>query len=299
MADYIGTAISSVLRQNFTDFELLIGEDHSTDDSRKIIQSFRDDRIRCFYRDHNLGLFQNLNKLIKETQSPLIHFLNADDVLEPNCLQEAFRFFKDHSDIDISFCKTSIIDREGCLIKKDKLNDLPVIIKPSLAMQLLLYYGCIFGSTSSVCIRKKCFELFGLFDETLRSAGDYEMWSRVCRQKNLGVIHKHMVKVRAHSLQISKSAYSGFEYILINRKIYSDYLPMVPKKIRQSITLYKRLRQDVLHAHHCLRCLTRGELMNFLKIISIIGAADFTLGVIFWLLTLNNHLYRPKPRFAK
>lgn len=296
---YLGAAIKSVLSQGLCDFEFVIGNDCSGDATDQIIRNFSDERIKLFRRETNLGLFKNLNMLVRSAESPLIRIFCQDDLLEPDCLEEEVKFFSKHPDIGMTFCKTYRIDQYGDNIGECVLGDLPEVVNPELSRQCFFYHGCIPGNLSTICVRKECFDKYGLFSEDYRVASDYEMWTRICERENLGVIHKHLVKLRSHPKQLSKARSSGIDFIRETRKIRSKLLPLLPEEIRSHAKRYVMLRQNVLDTHYCLRSLALGKFRDFLKIAAIMGTVDFTLGIIFWLLTLNNHLYRPKPRFAK
>jgi glycosyltransferase involved in cell wall biosynthesis len=297
---YIEECVSSVLKQDFEDFELLIEDDGSTDKTRDIIKKFCDERIKFFYRDYNLGLFNTLNNLVQQTQSPLVRFLNSDDVMTPDCLAETTSFFERHPDINISFCKCINIDEIGREIGKDSLEDLPVVIKSQLSIQLFFYYGCIAGSTSNVCVKRKYLLLNGLFEKTLKFAGDYDMWVKICRTETLGIIRKHLIRVRIHPGQMSRSNVGGLEMIEVNKvkkRVYASFAPILPKEIYFWAVLYNMCRQDVLNANCCLRLLINGYFNDFFKIVRITGVGSFLIGLFCWLLTCNNRFYRPRPKF--
>jgi glycosyltransferase involved in cell wall biosynthesis len=296
---YLRECIHSVLNQKLHDFEFVIGDDCSGDTTAQIIKDFTDKRIKYFHRETNLGLFKNLNMLLRSAQSPIVRILCQDDLLEPNCLAEEVEFFARHPSAGMTFCKTYRIDQCGNNIGECVLGDLPEEVGPELAKQCFFYHGCMPGNLATVCVRKECFDKYGLFDENYRVASDYEMWTRICEKENLGVIHKHLVKLRSHPEQLSKERSSGVDFICETRKIRSKLLPLLPEKIRSDAEKYTMLRQNVLDMHHCMRSLGRGDFKDFFKIASIMGPADFTLGAIFWLLTLNNHIYRPKAVFAE
>ena len=293
---YLRECIGSVLAQRLSEFELVIGDDCSTDISRSVIESFSDERIRYAFREKNLGLFGNLNQLIKEARAPLVRILCQDDILEKECLADEISFFEEHPDIAMSFCKMTTIDENGKEIERAALKDLPEIIEPVLSSQLFLYYGCIPGNLTPVCVRRVCFETIGLFDESFRVAADYDLWVRICQGKKMGVIHKHLVRVRSHSKQLGRAPASGVQCIAETRKIRSALLTMVPGEIRPWARLYIKLRPNVLAAHHSVRCVLQGRLGDFLKIVRVMGVGDFSFGVLCWLVTGNNHFYRPRPK---
>lgn len=294
---YLGECIRSVLNQTLTDFELLIGDDCSKDASSRIIDGFSDERIKYLYSGKNLGVAANLNRLISESRAPLLHILCQDDVLEKDCLKRETQFFEKHPDVSFAFCKARLIDRDGKEFVRAALNDLPEVIEPGFGAQLFLYFGCIPSSGSTICVRKTCFSEIGMFDETLRVAQDYDMWARIIERKKMGVIHDHLVCLRSHPGQQSRSHLYGPAYILETRQIRAFLLKVVPEEVRSPAKRYLMLRQNVLDTHYCLCCLIQGRFKDFFKIASIMGATDFTLGIIFWLLTLNNHIYRPEAKF--
>lgn len=295
---YLRKCIASVLQQTLLEFELLIGDNSSSDLSRGIVRSFSDSRIRCFYRDRNIGLFANLNQLIRDARGSLVHILCHDDLLEPNCLAEEVQFAAEHPGIGMFFCKPVGIDENGKIMEERVLGVGPEAIPAALCLQYFFYHGCLPGSLSTVCVRRKCFDEVGLFNESYTIAADYDMWVRICRQTDLGLLRKQLVRLRSHKNQLSHDSGSGVQTILETRKIRSTLLPMLPEEIRPWARLYVRLRQNVLDTHYSIRCVLQGRVGDFLKIIRIMGVGDFSFGVLCWLGTGNNHFYRPRPRFS-
>lgn len=295
--NYLYQCINSVINQSMYDFELLIGDDYSSDKSRQIIESFSDSRIKTFFGKENEGLFKNLNQLIKSTAAPLIRILCQDDILEKNCLDEEVKFFDKHPQIGMSFCKAYLINKQGDTISKGALNDMPDVLDPSLSAQCFFYFGCLPGNLSTVCVRRDSFERAGLFDESYQVAADYEMWVRICRYRKLGVLHNHLVRLRLHRGQLSRSSSSGTKFIFEQRKLRSQLLSELPKEIKYYASIHQRFRQDVIDTHYCIKSLISGRFKDFFRIVKLMGIGNFMFNVILWILTLNNHLYKPRPRF--
>lgn len=295
--EYLKHSIASVLQQDFTDFELLVGDDHSRDDSVGILQDFSDTRIRAFQAQDNTGLFANLNGLIARARAPLIRFLCQDDSLEHACLAQEVDFFKAHPEIGMSFCKATIIDGRGRMIEKNKLGDLPDTLSPQFSMQLFFYFGCIPGNLSTVCVRKDSLLAYGTFDQSYKVSGDYELWVRICQNKALGVIQRHLVCIRNHPEQLSRARASGVSFIKENRLIRDRIAPLLPESIRAHAARYITMRQLVSDTHYCLKCLSRARFNDFFNLINIIGIPGLFTGLLFWVLTLNNHLFRPREKF--
>src|SRR4051794_9639418 len=76
---YVGEAIQSILNQTYSNFELFIIDDGSKDNTKEVISNFKDDRIKFFQNEENLGLIITRNKLIQLATSPFIAFLDSDD----------------------------------------------------------------------------------------------------------------------------------------------------------------------------------------------------------------------------
>jgi glycosyltransferase involved in cell wall biosynthesis len=295
---YLNQCLNSLIAQSMTDFEVIVGDDGSRDRSPEIIANFADDRFRVLRCGSNQGLFANINRLLPHAHAPLIRFLCQDDLLEPACLSEEVTFFDQHPSISMAFSKTYHINAKGTVIGECVLGDMPDVITPELSLQLFYYFGCLPGNLSTVTVRREYLERGGLFNASLQVSADYEMWVRLCKATDMGVIHQHLVSLRIHEQQLSRGEQSGVQFISENRTIRNMILPMLPTSIRGQARRYAHLRQEVIAVHHAMRCLTRGEPANFLRSIHALGWHNFVIGGVFWLVTANNHLYMPSPRFA-
>lgn len=100
-ATYMKDAIHSVLNQTFTDFELLLLDDGSTDSSLQIAKSFHDDRITLLPSQGNQGLPARLNQLVQASRGEYFARMDADDIMDIHRLEEQLRYLEAHPDIDI------------------------------------------------------------------------------------------------------------------------------------------------------------------------------------------------------
>ena len=125
-ARFIAETINSVLAQTFTDFELLIYDDHSTDGSYDQAASFADSRLKLFRNSNNLGPEGNWNKAISQVKGKYVKLVCADDILYPECLQKQVAVFENPQNRGVSLVSSqrTIIDPEGkTLIKKVNFVD--------------------------------------------------------------------------------------------------------------------------------------------------------------------------------
>src|SRR5262249_32094367 len=155
------------------------------------------------------GLFPNLNSLIREARSPLIRFLCQDDLLESRCIEVEEKFFSQHPEIGMAFCKCTVINEVSLELYKTALFDLPNIMPPGLCLQHLLYHGCLPGNLSTVMVRSSALQAAGLFDTTFRIGGDYDLWTRICTDFPMGVIHQYLIRLRLHNSQLTQAPASA------------------------------------------------------------------------------------------
>lgn len=123
---FIRQTIESILDQTYTNFELLIYDDNSTDGSYEIAASFKDPRLRVFKNERNLGPEGNWNRSINEVRGKYVKLVCGDDVLYPDCLEKQVAVFEKNpcSGISLVCSQRTIIDPEGkSLIKKINLVD--------------------------------------------------------------------------------------------------------------------------------------------------------------------------------
>ncbi len=112
---YLEAAIKSILDQTFTDFELIICDNASTDDTESICRSFasEDARIRYYRNDRNLGAAKNYNRTLKLARGPYFRWTCHDDKLAPRCLEACVEVLDDHPEVSLAYPQTQMIDEEG------------------------------------------------------------------------------------------------------------------------------------------------------------------------------------------
>jgi len=181
---YIASAIESVLIQNYRNFEVIVIDDGSTDNTKQIIDSFGDEKIRCFYQP-NAGLASSHNAGIKKSKGQFLIKLDADDIMTPDFIEKHLKIFEQFPETDLVYCDDTLVD-EG-----DKV--LRVIRRPEYSDTNLLIrdlFQCGFPVVPfRTCIKRSVFDKIGFFDETLCMAEDYDM---ICRFVKSGLKIKHL-----------------------------------------------------------------------------------------------------------
>jgi glycosyltransferase involved in cell wall biosynthesis len=138
-AKYISEAVNSLLNQTFSDFELWIIDDASTDETPALIKSFEDARVKSFTNPTNLRRVRTINKFVKEVQSPFFTITDADDISHPTRLEKQIQLLE--SDTTLMMCGTSFwaVDEDGFLVRNMKLlSDVDALRKMSLKQSQFL-----------------------------------------------------------------------------------------------------------------------------------------------------------------
>jgi glycosyltransferase involved in cell wall biosynthesis len=208
-APYIGAAIESVLVQTFQDWELLIVDDCSTDDSWRVIQDFKDPRIKSHRHQVNLGACAAYNQALSIAQGKYIACLDSDDLFMPDKLERQAEFLERHPEIDI--CGTFImeIDSNGANIVQatphaEWFNITVDLNDPStwLWQNRVCHSGAV--------VRKDLHDRLGEFDNGLVYTPDWQFWLRaLVAGARFTVIQESLVAYRNHGNNITHKNKQG------------------------------------------------------------------------------------------
>ena len=180
--DYIIIALKSVLSQTYKDYEIIIVDDGSTDETKKVLAPYRD-KIRYFYHE-NRGIPATRNRGIREAKGDCIAFLDSDDYWLPHKLEQQISCFKENPHYGMVATRGSSISPDGKFRKKNRPG------KSGWIMTDL--FKANFIRTSSAMIRKECFEKVELFDESLAQCQEYDLWLRLARHYPIGFINESL-----------------------------------------------------------------------------------------------------------
>lgn len=197
---FLAKTIDSILAQTYSDFEMLIVDDGSTDNSAKILEKYatQDKRIKVLYNGKNMGIVYTRNRSFSESDSEYIAILDHDDIALPNRLKEQIDFLDSHQEFGLVGSWVEQID------ENDKPNG--IVWKYSVSpeeIRSLMLFGNHFAQ-SSVTIRKKT-----LADIPYRQdyiyAEDYDLWTRIAEKWKVWNLPKILVKYRVHTAGITKT----------------------------------------------------------------------------------------------
>jgi len=240
-AQYICEAIESVLNQTYKDFEIIVVDDGSTDNTKEVIKPYLN-KMKYIYQQ-NSGPSAARNRGIQEAKGEYIAFLDADDIWLPQKLELQIKFMEKEKEVGLIF-SDMVLFNEKEIIKnsflKEKLFFNKLSIK-SLSSTEKVIYDNVFNAllqenfipTNTVIVKKECFNKVGFFDETLFSVEDRDMWLRIGLFYDIGFINFPLVLTRFHETNISGNQELALKSRLKVMKKFLNYsnLPIKSKKI--------------------------------------------------------------------
>ncbi len=167
---FLASAIDSILNQIFTDFEFLIIDDCSTDNSVNIIRSYTDSRIRFYRNETNLGISPTLNKGIELASTELIARMDSDDISYPERLQKQYDFILANPDGALYSCWVRVIDQENQFVRQDNFNN---DYYYNLTFICWIYHP-------TIIFKKKAIQEVGMY--TVPYAEDFELFWQLSRK---------------------------------------------------------------------------------------------------------------------
>lgn len=265
-AIHIGRAVESIFTQTYQDFEIIIIDDGSTDNTKDVLFGYHD-RIKYIYQT-NKGVSSARNRGIKEARGEYLAFLDSDDIWLPTKLEKQIKLFHKDPTIYLVYSYARYFDR-------DNNSD---FIRPqhiSKSFEDFLYAETVLP-TSSVMLRKEAIDKVGLFDEQLPSIEDYDLWLRISQkfkvdfiseilvEKNNypGNLSNNRVKMYVGQVGVCKNILTRFEKEIDKKKI-------LEKEAKNHYLLAKEYYAQFLYKK------AKDQLLAAIKIKS-------TIGKVFW-----------------
>lgn len=234
--EYIAEAIQSILNAAFTDFELIIVDDASSDNTVAIAKSFaaKDDRISIYINEVNLGDYPNRNRAASYAKGKYIKYVDSDDLIYPHTLGKMIAAMEAFPAAAFGFCDVN----PG----NDKIYPHYYTGKDALEIHFFKN-GLLLAGPSTSIIKKDAFDSIGGFSGE-RYISDYKAWLQLCLQYGTVVIEPGLVWVRSHPGQendVGKLEYYHLNYNLHKNFISNPAFPFPEKDKKNLLFNYKIL----------------------------------------------------------
>jgi glycosyltransferase involved in cell wall biosynthesis len=258
--DLIGDTIQSILSSTFKDFELIVCDDASSDQTVQIVQSFseKDSRIKLFINEKNLGDYPNRNKAASFASGIYLKYVDSDDLIYPWTLEQMVTWMDQHPEAGWGVsCEDS-----------DKIKPYPFIAHSDQSFKLYYDHGRLFlYSPLNVIIRRTVFEKLGGFPEK-RMIGDFEMWHKLALESPVLLLPGGMVWRREHADQEYQSQR---KYAISYEKIRIEYLKKAESILSPAYvqTIHRKRMKTILFI--MLRSLLKANFSEFLFRIRLIN----------------------------
>lgn len=199
-AEFLGRAVQSVLDQSFAEFELLVYDDASTDNTVDVMQPFlADPRVKLVVNEQNQGLFGNFNLAASESRGRYVKYLCADDWLDERFLARTVPLLE--ADADLSFATTAHwhADENGRLTAEQygPFGDDQRVDGGFVARQLA-QWGNVVGMPTNTLIRRELLERCGGFDADYAPSADVQLWLKLLAEGDMGWVNEKLCYWRIH-----------------------------------------------------------------------------------------------------
>jgi len=198
-ADFVVESIQSILNQTFSNFEIIVVDDGSTDHTLEVLTSIEDERLQVLRNESNLGITQTRNRAMSHARGKYIAVLDSDDLAKPNRLEMQLEFLKTHGDYALVASWAEYIQKDGTRMPGMPLwmMHLPEECTPSM----LLFQNFI--CHSSVMLRASM--LSHPVYRNLEPSEDYDLWVRLAARYKMTVLPQSLVMYRIHNQNVSKT----------------------------------------------------------------------------------------------
>jgi glycosyltransferase involved in cell wall biosynthesis len=226
-ADFLRGALTSILDQTFQDFEIIVVDDASNDNTSEVVASFNDERINLVRHETNKGGSAARNTGILASKGDYIAFLDDDDEWFPDKLAKQIDILRS-SPPEVGCVYTGYVDVDR---NTGRVIGQQIPTKKGNLSKELSVENCL-GSASSVLLKRECLKKVGLFDGSLPCSQDYDLWLRISNEFLFECVQAPLFKYSVHSNKIStnpKARSQGlaimqqkYGYSRISRKYFSD-----------------------------------------------------------------------------
>ena len=258
---FLKTTVDSILAQTYTNFELLLIDDCSSDSTLEIARSFSDPRIQIIENKKNQGAGSTRNRGIELAKTTYIAFCDADDIMMSNRLEEQFNFMELHKDIDMcgSFLKQvnekgEVIAKLGFPIKHDEIL-------------VAMFLRCAFNQTTAF-VRSKTFKQSGLKYKENHYAEDFDLWANAVKTLKFHTLPQYLMLYKMSSTQTStvsfqkqqRDAYLTYEMMIKDLGVtYNDHIIAIHYELahRRKRIFPKEWIEE--YEAFCRECLSRNK----------------------------------------
>jgi len=227
---YISEAIDSVLEQTFDDFELIIVDNNSEDNTVELVSEYmkKDSRVSIHVNQENIGMYRNYNQALALASGEYIKFLNADDKFEPTLLEKFVDTLDKYEGISLVTSKRQYFGDKTDILEAGFTGEQ----NKEVILEKCFKEGNIIGEPTTVMFRRKHLNV-GTFNIDLKMFADFDMWIKLLEVGNVYFVDEVLSYFRIHETQgtkylndeIKKSSVNKFQFYnyMVNKLLFNDF----------------------------------------------------------------------------
>jgi glycosyltransferase involved in cell wall biosynthesis len=203
LAHLLSECVSSILAQSFSDFEILIMDNCSPDNTPEVAQSFHDPRVQHIRNPVNLGHIRNFNKGIAMARGKYVWLVSADDLLRsPHVLARFVDLMERSPHVGYTFCRSvELQDGKELGVERFDYGNVDRVWDGPAFLARLIRCNCV--AQSSGMVRKECYDRVGLFPLDMPHAGDWYLWCLMALHYRVAYFSEPMVSCRVHDKSLT------------------------------------------------------------------------------------------------
>jgi glycosyltransferase involved in cell wall biosynthesis len=198
---FLRRCLDSVMAQTLSDWEAVVTDDCSTDDTAQVVASFRDPRVRYHRNPSRLGMYPNFRRAVELSKGTHVKPLPADDYLLPHCLEGFQDRFRTIPDLALACAGVEVVDWNDALLERRLLPHAGQTLGIEQVARAVADTGCIFGGNSHYCFRRDLYERVGGYPSRFTYSGDFALCALLVRHGRYHSVNEILIGGRIHGTQ--------------------------------------------------------------------------------------------------
>lgn len=287
-SSFLKEAIESVLLQNISEFEIIVADNASTDNTKQIVALFDDKRIVYFRNENNIGVVNNYNKALKLSKGEYIYIFSDDDVMLPNNILKKMNVLDSYSNVGLVHSNIRMINEVGEVIsdnhwagsyydKWKEDHDSSVLFDGKEYFKILYEHWNII-SMPSVMIRKSIINATGEFNSNTHYFCDWDLWMRISLFSDVYYLSDKLLDYRIHSSNVIRELSYDIkikELTLVKENLFLNYTDKMRAlgilendlvaSVEQQIAKYPVSEVESIDTRHSILRRIKNKVINIMR----------------------------------